>query len=152
MDCKQICSYIYIYIGEEPEWQAKMMGRITESAIASLVVHMNRYGENYFKSGIYGSDFPTQEDVIYVIVLKFSKNMTKMDLIKENVHEKSARMQIINRLIKNGWVGQPDSETDKIARFYILQIIEVVFSITGSQHYHVPITVSPFGYSTYRGN
>ena len=105
--------HIYIYIGEEPEWQAKMMGRITESAIASLVVHMNRYGENYFKSGIYGSDFSRQEDVIYVIVLKFSKNMTKMDLIKENVHQKSARMQIINRLIKNGWVGQPDSETDK---------------------------------------
>lgn len=30
--------------------------------------------------------------------------------------------------------------------------IEVVFELTGNEHYHVPITLSPFGYSTYRGS
>lgn len=30
--------------------------------------------------------------------------------------------------------------------------IEVVFQIKDNNHYHVPITLSPFGYSTYRGN
>lgn len=30
--------------------------------------------------------------------------------------------------------------------------IEVVFEISDQTHYHVPITLSPFGYSTYRGN
>lgn len=30
--------------------------------------------------------------------------------------------------------------------------IEVVFEIKDDKHYHVPITLSPFGYSTYRGN
>lgn len=30
--------------------------------------------------------------------------------------------------------------------------IEVVFEIKDTQHYHVPITLSPYGYSTYRGN
>ncbi len=30
--------------------------------------------------------------------------------------------------------------------------IEVVFEISGSAHYHIPITVSANGYSTYRGN
>lgn len=30
--------------------------------------------------------------------------------------------------------------------------IEVVFQIQDNQHYHVPITLSPFGYSTYRGS
>ena len=30
--------------------------------------------------------------------------------------------------------------------------IEVVFDIKDNSHYHVPITLSPFGYSTYRGN
>lgn len=30
--------------------------------------------------------------------------------------------------------------------------IEVVFAIKDDNHYHVPITLSPFGYSTYRGN
>ena len=30
--------------------------------------------------------------------------------------------------------------------------IEVVFRIKGDNHFHVPITLSPFGYSTYRGS
>lgn len=30
--------------------------------------------------------------------------------------------------------------------------IEVVFEIKDDKHYHVPITLSPFGYFTYRGN
>ncbi len=30
--------------------------------------------------------------------------------------------------------------------------IEVVFQIKDESHYHVPITLSAFGYSTYRGN
>lgn len=30
--------------------------------------------------------------------------------------------------------------------------IEVVFQIRDGQHYHVPITLSAYGYSTYRGN
>ena len=30
--------------------------------------------------------------------------------------------------------------------------IEVVFQIKDNAHYHVPITLSPYGYSTYRGN
>ncbi len=30
--------------------------------------------------------------------------------------------------------------------------IEVVFQIKDADHYHVPITLSAFGYSTYRGN
>jgi 5-hydroxyisourate hydrolase len=30
--------------------------------------------------------------------------------------------------------------------------IEVVFELVDNEHYHVPITLSPFSYSTYRGN
>lgn len=30
--------------------------------------------------------------------------------------------------------------------------IDVVFEIKDENHYHVPITLSPYGYSTYRGN
>ncbi len=39
---------------------------------------------------------------------------------------------------------------NKTETFY--PFIEVVFEITDSTHYHVPITLSAFGYSTYRGN
>ena len=39
---------------------------------------------------------------------------------------------------------------NKVESFY--PFIEVVFQIKDKNHYHVPITLSAFGYSTYRGN
>jgi 5-hydroxyisourate hydrolase len=30
--------------------------------------------------------------------------------------------------------------------------VVVVFEVTGEQHYHVPLLLSPFAYSTYRGS
>ena len=41
-------------------------------------------------------------------------------------------------------------EKDGIESFY--PFIEVVFKIKDQSHYHVPITLSAFGYATYRGN
>ncbi len=41
-------------------------------------------------------------------------------------------------------------KSQKIQSFY--PFIEVVFEIKDSKHYHVPITLSAYGYSTYRGN
>ncbi len=41
-------------------------------------------------------------------------------------------------------------EKHSIQSFY--PYVEVVFSITGSEHYHVPLLLNPFGYSTYRGS
>ncbi|WP_313515280.1 helix-turn-helix domain-containing protein [Sphingobacterium sp.] len=97
----------------EPYWEGKESGRSAESVISTLIVHMNRYAKSYSKSAIYGSDFSSQEDFIYLINLKAFGEMTKMDLIRKNVHEKPAGMQIINRLISQGWVNQTDSEIDK---------------------------------------
>lgn len=39
---------------------------------------------------------------------------------------------------------------NKTESFY--PFIDVVFQIRDNQHYHVPITLSAYGYSTYRGN
>ncbi|MBG6234008.1 hydroxyisourate hydrolase [Pedobacter sp. CAN_A7] len=38
----------------------------------------------------------------------------------------------------------------KTESFY--PFVDVVFQIQDEKHYHVPITLSAFGYSTYRGN
>jgi 5-hydroxyisourate hydrolase len=37
-----------------------------------------------------------------------------------------------------------------IATFY--PYIEIVFNIPSGEHYHIPLLLSPFGYSTYRGS
>lgn len=115
----------------EPYWEGKENGRSAESVINTLIVHMNRYAKTYAKSAIFGSDFSTQEDFIYLITLKAFGAMTKMDLIKKNVHEKSAGMQIINRLIAQDWVNQTDSEIDK--RSKVLTISEKGLNVLESQ-------------------
>ncbi len=97
----------------EPYWEGKEKGRSADSVINTLIVHLNRYAKSYSKSAIFGSDFSTQEDFIYLINLKAFGEMTKMDLIKKNVHEKPVGMLIINRLISKGWIDQTDSEIDK---------------------------------------
>jgi len=38
----------------------------------------------------------------------------------------------------------------KIKTFY--PCVEIVFEIDSSEHYHVPLLISPFGYTTYRGS
>lgn len=96
-----------------PEWEGKDKGRSPESVISTLLVHMSRFAKIYSRAAIAGSAFSTQEDFIYLINRKAFGEMTKMDLIKKNVHEKSAGILIISRLINNGWVVQQDSSTDK---------------------------------------
>lgn len=105
---------------DEPNWEGKELGRSPESLISTLIVHMNRYAKTYSKSAIHDSEFSTQEEFIYLINLKAYGAMTKMELIKRNIQEKPVGMQIINRLIHQGWVEQHDSELDK--RSKIIQI------------------------------
>ncbi len=45
---------------------------------------------------------------------------------------------------------KPYFEKNNLESFY--PFIEVTFEIKDGMHYHVPITLSPFGYSTYRGS
>jgi 5-hydroxyisourate hydrolase len=41
-------------------------------------------------------------------------------------------------------------EQQGVQSFY--PFIEIAFNITGNEHYHVPLLLSPYGYSTYRGS
>jgi 5-hydroxyisourate hydrolase len=41
-------------------------------------------------------------------------------------------------------------ETHAVAAFY--PFVEIVFEINSAEHYHVPLLLNPFGYSTYRGS
>lgn len=101
---------------EEPDWEGKEKGRSADSVINTLLIHMNRYAKSYSKSAIFGSNFSTQEDFIFLINLKAFGEMTKMELIKKNVQEKPSGMQIINRLIAQNFVEQNRSSLDKRSR------------------------------------
>jgi len=49
------------------------------------------------------------------------------------------------------WFGTKDYfDREAIDTFY--PHVEIVFEITTKEHYHIPLLLSPFGYSTYRGS
>lgn len=115
----------------EVEWDNKDKGRSIDSLINTLVLHISRYAKNYSKQAIVGSEFSTQEEFIYLINLEAYGQMTKMDLIKRNIHEKPTGMLIINRLIEKGWVEQKNSTVDK--RNKILNITPNGLSVLHAQ-------------------
>jgi hydroxyisourate hydrolase len=41
-------------------------------------------------------------------------------------------------------------KSKQVQTFY--PVCEINFTISGDSHYHVPLLISPFGYSTYRGS
>ena len=55
-----------------------------------------------------------------------------------------------NGVYKLTFETKPYFDNSHIDTFY--PFIEVVFAIKDEAHYHVPITISPYGYSTYKGN
>jgi len=103
-------------------WDGKKSGRTPESAISTLLVHINRYAKTYSKSAIFNSEFSTQEDFIYLINLKSFGAMSKIDLIKKNIHEKPVGNLIINRLLKQEWIIQNESPHDK--RIKLIEITD----------------------------
>jgi len=107
---------------KEPLWEGKENGRSPEGVISTLLVHLNRYAKTYSKSAISDSDFHTQDEFSYLINLKAFGSMSKIELIKKNIQDKSSGILIINRLIKQGWIEQTNSEIDK--RSKVLRITE----------------------------
>lgn len=97
----------------EPEWEGKSKGRSADSVINTSLVHLYRYAKLNAKAAITNTSFSTPDEFIYLISLVSFGSMTKTALIKLNVHEKSAGMQIVNRLIKNGLVEQEALDSDK---------------------------------------
>lgn len=116
---------------KETLWEGKESGRSPESVISTLFVRLNRYAKKYSKAAISHSDFSTQDDFIYLISLRTSGPMTKTQLIKKNIHDKSAGNLIITRLLQRGWVQQENSSFDNRAK--VLCITETGIDVLEGQ-------------------
>ena len=88
---------------------------------------------------------------------KMNEKTKAWSFVEEKVTDKSGR---INDFLKSGksnvgiykltYLVDAYFKKTKTESFY--PFIEVVFQIKDENHYHVPITLSAYGYSTYRGN
>lgn len=88
---------------------------------------------------------------------KLDKQTGKWSFIDEKITDKNGRIanflssENANRgIYKLTYLTGEYFKRNNTESFY--PFIEVVFQIKDSDHYHVPITLSAYGYSTYRGN
>lgn len=112
---------------EDPDWRGKQLESSSDIIINTLLIRMSRYAKSYSRSSISNSVFTSQDDIIYLISLKIIGAMTKMELIRRNIQEKSSGIVIINRLIRNGWAEQTVTEKDKRTKH--IQITEKGLSV-----------------------
>lgn len=93
----------------------------------------------------------------------------RVELFKFNPETNEWQLQKTEKTAKNGRIANfvPAEGSDNgiyKLRFYtapyfksqnlksVYPYIEIVFEMTGNGHYHIPLTVSANGYSTYKGN
>ena len=88
---------------------------------------------------------------------KLETNKKAWSIIEEKVTDASGRIPdfLSNERSNEGiykltFLTADYFKNQNIESFY--PFIEVVFEIKDNKHYHVPITLSAYGYSTYRGN
>ena len=88
---------------------------------------------------------------------KYNETTKTWSFVDERKTDKAGRVSDFLESGKNNhgiykltFLTQPYFKLSNIESFY--PFVEVVFQIKDSNHYHVPITLSAFGYSTYRGN
>lgn len=94
--------------------QARYMGMPDAgSAIARLVVVLYRYAKRYGKMALEGSPFSSLDEATFMATVINEPGLSKMDLITKNTQEKPLGMQIINRLISNGYLVQRDHPETK---------------------------------------
>ncbi|WP_294224432.1 MULTISPECIES: MarR family winged helix-turn-helix transcriptional regulator [Chryseobacterium] len=85
----------------------------TENEICKQVLLLGRYSKQAIRRGL--KDFPelANEEFTYLYRLKDEPNLTKMQLIERNGHEKQTGTQIIKRLLESGMVSEKNDEKDK---------------------------------------
>ncbi|MBL7881717.1 MAG: MarR family transcriptional regulator, partial [Chryseobacterium gambrini] len=85
----------------------------TENEICKQVLLLGRYSKQLIRKGL--NDFPelANEEFTYLYRLKDEPNLTKIQLIERNGHEKQTGTQIIKRLLEYGLIEEKNDSEDK---------------------------------------
>lgn len=81
-------------------------------SISQYVAHLYRFARSYTKIALEDSPLTTVDDFLYLGKVMELSHCTKTELIEHNAHEKTSGMEIIKRLLKNGFLAQEDDPND----------------------------------------
>lgn len=92
------------------------------------------------------------------ITLSRQDKNEKWQIVEEKFTDNNGRVKDFLKKDGENKVGiykltfHTNSYFKKLGQSSFYPFIDVVFELKDNEHYHVPITLSPFGYSTYRGS
>lgn len=81
--------------------------------ISKLIVYMYRYAKLYIKKALDHSSLQSIDEFGYMVSLLQHGPMNKTQLIQRNIQEKPTGTEIINRMIKLGYMEEKADEQDK---------------------------------------
>lgn len=111
---------------------------------ASISAHVLDISGGSPAAGIQILAFIQQNDAWTKIGSEFTQENGRVDWVSPN-------FALIAGTYRLTYLTQPYYKNKGIDSFY--PYVEVIFEIKDAkQHYHVPLTLSPWGYSTYRGS
>ena len=87
--------------------------RNAASDISILIVLMNRYAKWYIKKVLRESHLQTPDEFSFLITLMTYDSLSKSELIKKQVMEKTSGTEVIRRLIKRGLIVESADNNDK---------------------------------------
>ncbi len=91
--------------------------------ISKLLVYMHRYAKLYFKRALANRPIQSLDEFGYMVSLLQYGPMNKTGLIHQNIQEKPTGMEIINRLIKLGFIEETPDPGDK--RSKLIQVSDM---------------------------
>jgi len=83
------------------------------ASLAMLIRRLYRYTLLYSKKALENTAINNLEDLNYLLSLRILETPSKTELINWNVSEFSSGIEVIKRLIKNGFIDELPSENDK---------------------------------------
>lgn len=136
----------------------KSTTRLTLAVIAAILLAIPSFGQNYrLSSHILDIDAGVPASGVKITLEKMNPDGTWSFVDQKTTDENGRVKDFLEKgtddsdgIYRLTYHVKPYFERKGIKTFY--PFIEVAFEISGDKHYHVPITLSPFGYSTYRGN
>jgi MarR family transcriptional regulator, lower aerobic nicotinate degradation pathway regulator len=112
----------WILLQEQPENRSN-----DDNRLSPLLIFVYRYARVYLKKAMANTPLSSADDWGYLMGLLEKDGQTKIELIDNQIHEKTTGMEIIRRLIAGGWVKQVDSTQDKRSKqLYITESGRVI--------------------------
>lgn len=93
-----------------------------ERVIAQHILLLYRYIKFYSKAAFATSNIRTMEEFSFLMNVMQHQRITKTELIRRNIIEKSSGIEIINRLIKSNMLIQVDNPEDQ--RSHLIQLTD----------------------------